>query len=615
MFGSATIAVPLPGSTQDAASDRQTRTAWPAAPDLGPVGALLADFVRFAGWRRLAAAAGLIVAGTAMEGVGILLLVRLFRLYLDAPSAAWHFDGLSRDTWGLIGLASFGALIVARGVVLTTRDTLLARLQHGFVEVTRARLFERIAFASWTKVIKVDQARLIQMLGSEIVQMTIAARSALQAIGGAVMLLGLAAFAVTLAPGLFAIALGVVSVVGLAMTRLMRHASRVGRSQLRHDLSMAETSARFLGALKLAKAQGVQGLFLDRHAAAARESLDRRMAFVRTVSVSRNVVTIAAALATTVAIVVGMAAFNVSAVTLIAFCLVLSRMTSPAVVVQEGLQQVAHNVPRFELLRSLGADLAPTWSIAASPDERRVASTLGCSVLLDGVSFHRPSDAGQGIFDIRLAIAPGELVGISGPSGSGKTTLLDVIAGLIDPDGGTCLLDGRKASVGAGPSCRERLSYVGQEPILFAGPLRDNLCWSAPGATDRDIWRVLDLVDATGLARRSGHGLDAVLADEAQDLSAGERQRLALAAALLRRPALLLLDEATASLDVASERAVIERIRRLRPRPTILLVSHRSESLAACERVVTLDHGTVVADETAGAPHSAAAINQSRRIA
>lgn len=614
MPGLAATAAPFPGSSQEAAADRPARTERLAASNLGPASELLLEFVRFAGWRQLAAAGALIVVGTALEGVGILLLVQLFQFFLGAPADPWRFDGLDRETWGLIGFAAFGVLIVARGVVLTTRDTLVARLQHGFVETTKARLFERIAFASWTSVIKVDQARLVQMLGSEIVEMTIAVRSALQASGAAVMLLGLAVFAVTLAPGLFVITLAFVATVGLATTHFMRRSSRFGRSQLQHDLSMAETSARFLGALKFAKAQGVQGLFLDRHAAASRASVDRRMAFVRTVSVSRNVVTITAALAAAAAILVGIGAFEVSAPTLIAFALVLSRMTSPALVVQEGLQQVAHNVPRFELLRSLGADLAPTLSVV-QVDEVGTASARGCSVLLEDVSFHRSPGGAQGVFDARLAIAAGELVGIAGPSGSGKTTLLDLIAGLIEPDVGECLLDGRVASALAGCHHRERLSYVGQEPILFAGSLRDNLRWSAPAATDRDIWRALDLVGAAALVRRGEEGLDARLADEGNNLSAGERQRLALAAALLRRPALLLLDEATSSLDAASERAVIEGIRGLRPRPTILLVSHRAESLAMCERIVTLAEGMLVDDRTLPSPQLTDSLNQSRRIA
>ena len=154
-----------------------------------------------------------------------------------------------------------------------------------------------------------------------------------------------------------------------------------------------------------------------------------------------------------------------------------------------------------------------------------------------------------------------------------------------------------------------------QEPILFAGSLRDNLRWSAPDATDGDSWHALDIVGATGLVRRNSHGLDAALADEANNFSAGERQRLALAAALLRRPTLLLLDEATASLDVASERALIDAICRLRPRPTILLVSHRAESLAICERIVTLAEGMIVGDRPGCAPQLEDTFNRSRRIA
>jgi ATP-binding cassette subfamily C protein len=140
---------------------------------------------------------------------------------------------------------------------------------------------------------------------------------------------------------------------------------------------------------------------------------------------------------------------------------------------------------------------------------------------------------------------------------------------------------------------RRGLGYLAADPVLFGGTVRSNLAWAAPDADDRAMWDALAVAGATELIDRLGGGLDSPIHEAGANLSAGERQQLALARALTRGPALLLLDEATSSLDRACERRVLARLTALKPRPTILLVSHRAESFAQCDRVVAMSGGHI----------------------
>ena len=224
--------------------------------------------------------------------------------------------------------------------------------------------------------------------------------------------------------------------------------------------------------------------------------------------------------------------------------------------------------------------------VAAQPLGRRI---WGARVEMADICFERAGNPrGPGSLDhISFAVGGGEIVGLGGPSGAGKTTILDIVAGLLAPSGGLLRIDGTALAPGRRPG----IVYLGHEAALFAGSLRDNLLWFAPGKTDAEIEWAMRQVGGGELLGRNGAGIVMALTDGGGNLSAGERQRVALARGVLRGGSLFLLDEATSSLDIASERQVIGAIRALPGRPTIVLVSHRRETLSICDRVLELEDG------------------------
>ena len=209
----------------------------------------------------------------------------------------------------------------------------------------------------------------------------------------------------------------------------------------------------------------------------------------------------------------------------------------------------------------------------------------------DRLAFRWP-DAAEPVFhDLSFAIPAGTHCGIVGSNGSGKSTLLGCLLGLYTPTAGSSRIGGRPAAAFLEDQARA-LAYVGPEPFLIEGSLRDNLEYgqARPG-TGEDLWRALAAVQLDGFVRGLPLGLETRIAESGDGLSSGERQRLTIARALLRRPQLLVMDEPSANVDEASEKALVEALRFLKGQCTVVVVSHRPGILAAVDRCLDMDRG------------------------
>ena len=197
-----------------------------------------------------------------------------------------------------------------------------------------------------------------------------------------------------------------------------------------------------------------------------------------------------------------------------------------------------------------------------------------------------------------LTIAPGETVALVGETGAGKSTLVKLVARFYDVTAGAVLVDGVDVRQYDLASYRQRLGVVPQEPYLFAGTVRDAIAYGRPDASDAEVAAAARAVGADGMIARLPDGFQYEVAERGRNLSAGQRQLIALARAYLVDPDILLLDEATAALDLATEAAVIEATERLTARRTTLLVAHRLTTAARADRIVVIDQGGVAEQGT-----------------
>jgi ATP-binding cassette subfamily B protein len=202
----------------------------------------------------------------------------------------------------------------------------------------------------------------------------------------------------------------------------------------------------------------------------------------------------------------------------------------------------------------------------------------------------------EGLEDIHLEVPPGQVVAIVGASGSGKSTLADLLTRQIDPDAGRVLLDGHDLRALGLTDLRSHVGLVEQDPFIFHTTVAENVRYARPHATDGEIARALEAAGLAPLVATMPDKADTVVGERGKQLSAGERQRLAIARAFLADPAVLIMDEATGALDPTSEAAVLDGYDRVMSGRTTLLITHRLDLARRAQRVVVLADGRIVED-------------------
>ena len=231
--------------------------------------------------------------------------------------------------------------------------------------------------------------------------------------------------------------------------------------------------------------------------------------------------------------------------------------------------------------------------VADSPDAKPLHINVG-EVRFEHVTFCYAGQDKPLYRDLNLRIAPGERVGLVGHSGSGKTTFVKLIQRLYDVTEGRVLIDGQNVAQATQQSLRSQIALVQQEPILFHRSLAENIAYARPDATFAQIERAARLANSHEFISRLPRGYQTLVGERGVKLSGGERQRVALARAFLADAPILILDEATSSLDSESEALIQEAMDRLMSGRTSIVIAHRLSTVRAMDRILVFEHGRIV---------------------
>ena len=565
----------------------------------------------------------LMLVSSATDAAGICMLIPL--LHAIGASAAGDPQGtvarILAETADAVGperilpavLGGFVALAVVRSVIVWQRDVLLAGTRLGFVTRLRETLHEAAARANWRFLAGQRQSDLQQVLTGEVNRIGQASFHLLRMTVAGILAATQTAVAFLISPLVSAVALST-GVVLLALTRpLLRRSHTLGDQITGVNRVIFAHVQDFLAGLKPAKAYTAERVHVSRFGEAVAALRQRQMASVTAIAAARATLNVgaAAALAATAWFAIAETGLTLPELAVVAalFARVMAALTN----LQDSAQEFANALPAYgytqEALRALreatedvaGAE-PPTGKRGEPPGACRNGPrmALDAALTLRAVSFdygqRTPTGARRkALRRVDLDIRAGEVTAVSGPSGAGKSTLADILLGLLEPASGAVLVDG----VPLGPSNRRRwrrsCAYVPQDPYLFHDTVRANVAWAQPDASDDDVWRALRLAAAADFAAGLPQGLDTVVGDRGGRLSGGERQRIVLARALLLEPTLLVLDEATSQLDAHTERRVVETLRSLRGRTTVVAMAHREAVMAAADRIVLLESGRVAA--------------------
>ena len=216
------------------------------------------------------------------------------------------------------------------------------------------------------------------------------------------------------------------------------------------------------------------------------------------------------------------------------------------------------------------------------------------------VGFQHQTATSPALTDISFVVNRGDTIAFVGPSGAGKTTLVKLLVGLYRPQTGEILYNGHPASDVDLNELREHIGFVTQDTQLFSGTIRENLLFVRPDATDAECLEVLRKASCDSLLARASRGLDTVIGEGGVKVSGGEKQRLSIARALLRRPDLLVFDEATSSLDSLTEEEIGQTIREVGTNQHVMtiLIAHRLSTIMHADRIVVLERGSVTESGT-----------------
>lgn len=534
----------------------------------------LPALIRLASGPRLWAMGALSVVGAALEGIGFIMLVPL----VDATMAG-RSGGRLAEAMQWIGpmpplgtlLLGFVAILALRAAAEFSRKLLAFDIRMGIVDGLRHRAISALVAADWRFLARQRQSDNRALLLTAVERTGMASTVAFSLLTSTLNLAAVALAALVISP-LFALAGVVAGALVLFLYRgLRRNAGRLGQALTGRNKAVFGNLEQTLNGLRVIKSFGAEARMVEEARSGFIEMRQVQRSYIAQSGLARLTLQVAGAIALAAIVWLAVTRWNYDSALLLPLIAIFARTVPQLAGLQEQLQDWRHSSPALQ----------ETWALIAAAEAAREAPaeaagpahTLEQRFLLENITVtHREGVAA--LDSVTLEGKARSIIALTGPSGCGKSTLADVLGGLIAPDAGRVLLDGRVLAAGERRVWRGKVAYLQQEPVLFHGSVRDNLLWADPTADDARLGEALGRANASFVFDLPA-GLDTPVGDAGRHLSGGERQRIVLARGLLRDPALLILDEATSALDAAAERKVADAIEAMRGSCTILVITHR----------------------------------------
>jgi len=596
--------MPAPRSDSPATPHGQRTLAALSADQLAasrrPILEYISSLIRTARWQLLAAV--LIMAFTSLtEGLGVALLFPILQVAgfnLANQGHVGHYTGevrallvqsrLSPSLWLATLLLIFMLLMALRSLFSRVQSVLTFRTVLTYELALSRRLYQAIINADWLFLVRRRSSDFTHALTAELTRVATCTYLLIAALSNAILAVVYIAIALKLSAGMTSLVLATGAVLLLVSRRWMRavHASGTAVSESVSEVYASATEhLQNLKAMKFYDAQSSDlAMFSSLQSSALQQSLEstRSQAAAAFWFEAGSLMLLGGIVFASLEIL------NVAPASILLLLAVFTRLIPRLAAGQSQLQAFLSELPAFENLMTIYRECVANAEVpgAAGPPP------LAHEIRLERVGFRYEALRPMVLEDLSLTIAAGKVTAIVGSSGAGKSTVADLVNGLLSPLTGRVLVDGAELTPQSARAWRRHVGYVAQDTVLFHDTVRANLRWAKPDASEQEMRESLSLA-AAEFVFELPQGLDTTVGDRGMLLSHGQRQRIALARALLRKPGLLILDEATSSLDLDNEKRILDAIEQLQGRTTVLLIAHRVSAIQRAQMIYVIDNGGV----------------------
>ena len=557
----------------------------------------LRDLFRQAGTKAYFAIAVLIVMGLT-QGIGLLMLIPFLQLIGIGDSAPegivaiigkiWRFTGLPLSLPAVlvvyVGIVSLYAVIQRWSTILNSK------LSHAFTRKLRNDLFRAMARVQWLRFIQIRGSDINHVMTSNLATIDSGTYGLFALISTIFVVFVHIGIAMMLSFPLTCVAIVSSGLLLLVLRPLNRRSYELGEEWRQTMAALFGVLMDHLSGMKVAKSFGAEDRHIRSFCSLSGNLEQQANRFAGILSSTGMYYEIGGVVVVSAFFLVGVQILQIPVSRLLIMLFLFAGLVPMFSWTQRTWQGTLNMLPAYkavlEMLEKFQEAEEPEISVHVNPIE------LETGVEFRNVSFKYDKEDGNFVLDkMELFIRARETTVILGPSGGGKSTFADLLIGLLTPDIGQVLIDGRPLEGSVLHSWRKSVGYVPQESLLFHETLKDNMRWASPESSEEDIWNALQMASAADFVKALPEGLMTIVGDRGVRLSGGQRQRISLARALLRRPTLLLLDEATSNLDAKNEQRIIQAMQDLRGKMTVVFISHRKSVVECSDRVVVIEGG------------------------
>ena len=532
---------------------------------------------------------------TLTEGISLFLLLPLIGMLQDGEGSDFQpLRGILPDFNPGLGplLIGFVLLVTMQTLFARAKSLYTSRLSLLMGDKIRTRYFAAIGQSRWELIQRKPVSDFNHMLTVQTDRVRLAFGSLLAVVQTLILLAVYAIIAATISWQMALAALAIGSVLFLALFPVRRHAALHGHELSTMSRHRESIQLEFLNGMRVAKSFVSEGSHVIRFCDHLNDARQRAIRYIQITSLGNVSYQIGSALGAAAFIWVAISVFDLDLARLLVLILIFIRIAPRFSAVQDSIQTYATNVAAFVSLQQSYAELARAAEPVAATDVEPPLLTQ--AIRFEHISRVYSGSKVPALDDVSLSIRAGRITALIGPSGSGKSTLADLALGLTLPSRGQITIDGEPLVAANCRAWRSRVAYVPQEAFLLNDTIEANLRIANPDASDEDLRDALGKAKAMTFVEALPAGLQTVVGERGARFSGGERQRLSLARALLKKPDFLILDEATSALDWDVQQQISSDIAAMSGQLTILTIAHRPSMIAFADDVIAFEHGKVV---------------------